>query len=120
MTDDLAVKKQVVVYGIYFDFASATLKPGSAPVLREIADALKANPMWKLTIEGHTDNVGGVDYNLELSRRRAASVKNVLVTRYHINPSRLTTIGYGFSRPKASNDTPQGRAFNRRVQLVRN
>jgi outer membrane protein OmpA-like peptidoglycan-associated protein len=115
----LAVKKRVVVYGIYFDFASATLRPESAPVLEEIADALKTNPSWKLTIEGHTDNVGGVSYNLDLSRRRAVAVKNALVTRYHINASRLSTIGYGFSRPKASNDTPQGRALNRRVELVR-
>jgi outer membrane protein OmpA-like peptidoglycan-associated protein len=116
----LAVQKRVAVYGIYFDFASATLKPESAPVLREIANALKANPSWKLTIEGHTDNVGGVAYNLDLSRRRANSVKNALVARYHINANRLSTIGYGFSRPKASNDTPQGRALNRRVELVRN
>ncbi len=115
----LATARRVVVYGIYFDFASATLKRESTPVLVEIADALKANPSWNLTIEGHTDNVGGVDYNLDLSRRRAASVKNALVTRYHISASRLGTIGYGFSRPKASNDTAQGRALNRRVELVR-
>jgi len=116
----LAVKKRVAVYGIYFDFASATLRPESAPVLLEIAQALRANPSWKLTIEGHTDNVGGAAYNLDLSRRRAQSVKDALVTRYHINAQRLSTIGYGFSRPKASNDTPQGRALNRRVELVRN
>lgn len=115
----LATAKRVVVYGIYFDFASATLKPESTPVLVEIADALKANPSWNLTIEGHTDNVGGVGYNLDLSKRRATSVKNALVTRYHISAQRLSTIGYGFSRPKASNDTAQGRALNRRVELVR-
>ncbi len=115
----LATAKRVVVYGIYFDFASATLKPESTPVLVEIADALKANPSWNLTIEGHTDNVGGVDYNLDLSRRRAAAVKQALVARYHINGNRLSTIGYGFSRPKASNDAAQGRALNRRVELVR-
>jgi outer membrane protein OmpA-like peptidoglycan-associated protein len=115
----LAVQKRVAVYGIYFDFSSATIKPESAPVLKEIADALIANPSSKLVIEGHTDNVGGVDYNLDLSRRRAGSVKDALVTRYHISTGRLSTIGYGFSRPKASNDTPQGRALNRRVELVR-
>jgi len=115
----LSVAKRVAVYGIYFDFASATLKPASTPVLLEIAQALRANPSWKITIEGHTDNVGGEDYNLDLSRRRAASVKSALVTRYGINPTRLSTVGYGFSRPKASNDTPQGRAANRRVELVR-
>jgi outer membrane protein OmpA-like peptidoglycan-associated protein len=115
----LATAKRVAVYGIYFDFASATLKPESAPVLLEIADALKANPSWKLTIEGHTDNVGGAGYNLDLSRRRAESVKSALVSGYHIEASRLSTVGYGFSRPVAGNDTPQGRARNRRVELVR-
>jgi outer membrane protein OmpA-like peptidoglycan-associated protein len=115
----LAVAKRVAVYGIYFDFASAKLKPQSAPVLKEIADALIANPSWKLTIEGHTDNVGGTAYNLTLSQDRAAAVKSALVGQYHINAGRLNTVGFGFSRPVASNDTPQGRALNRRVELVR-
>jgi outer membrane protein OmpA-like peptidoglycan-associated protein len=115
----LAVQKRVAVYGIYFDFASATLKPESALVLQEIASALRANPSWKIIIEGHTDNVGGEAYNLDLSRRRAISVKDALVTTYHIDAARLSTVGYGYSRPKASNDTPQGRALNRRVELVR-
>jgi outer membrane protein OmpA-like peptidoglycan-associated protein len=115
----LATAKRVAVYGILFDFASATLKPESAPVLLEIADALKTNPSWELTIEGHTDNVGGASYNLDLSRRRAESVKRALASGYHIEASRLSTVGYGFSRPVASNDTPQGRARNRRVELVR-
>jgi outer membrane protein OmpA-like peptidoglycan-associated protein len=111
--------KRVAVYGIYFDFASAKLKPESTPVLDEIADALNANPSWNLTIEGHTDNVGGADYNLDLSKRRAAAVQDALVTRYHISADRLSTAGFGFTRPKASNDTPEGRALNRRVELVR-
>jgi len=115
----LAKDKRVAVYGIYFDFASATLKPESTPVLDEIADALKANPDWNLTIEGHTDSVGTADYNLDLSNRRAAAVRNALVTRYHISGDRLSTAGYGLTRPKASNDTPEGRALNRRVELVR-
>jgi outer membrane protein OmpA-like peptidoglycan-associated protein len=115
----LAISKRVAVYGIYFDFASAKLKSESTPVLKEIADALIANPSWKLTIEGHTDNVGGSAYNLTLSQDRAAAVKIALVGRYHINAGRLSTIGFGFSRPVASNDTPQGRALNRRVELVR-
>jgi outer membrane protein OmpA-like peptidoglycan-associated protein len=115
----LAKDKRVAVYGIYFDFASATLKPESTPVLDEIADALKANPDWNLTIEGHTDSVGTADYNLDLSNRRAAAVRNALVTRYHISGDRLSTAGYGLTRPKASNDTPEGRALNRRVELAR-
>jgi outer membrane protein OmpA-like peptidoglycan-associated protein len=115
----LAKDKRVAVYGIYFDFASATLKPASTPVLEEIAEALKANPDWSLTIEGHTDSVGGAGYNLDLSTRRSAAVEDALVTRYHIAAQRLSTAGYGFTRPKASNDTPEGRALNRRVELVR-
>lgn len=115
----LAKDKRVAVYGIYFDFASATLKPESTPVLDEIADALKTNPDWNLTIEGHTDSVGTAPYNLDLSNRRAAAVRDALVTRYRINGDRLTTAGYGLTRPKASNDTPEGRALNRRVELVR-
>lgn len=115
----LAKDKRVAVYGIYFDFAKATLKPESTPVLDEIASALQTNPDWNLIIEGHTDNVGGADYNLDLSNRRAQAVRDALVTRYHIDGARLSTVGYGFTRPKASNDTPEGRALNRRVELVR-
>jgi outer membrane protein OmpA-like peptidoglycan-associated protein len=115
----LATTKRVAIYGINFDFASATLRPDSAPVLKEIAAVLAANPSWNLIIEGHTDNVGGAAYNLDLSKRRALAVKDALVTHYSIAANRLSGIGYGFSRPKASNDTPLGRALNRRVELVR-
>jgi len=110
---------QAEVYGIYFDFASDKIKPESEAVLREIADALKHNPTWKLRVEGHTDNVGGDDYNMDLSQRRAEAVKEALVTRYHIAADRLTPQGFGATRPKESNDTLYGRARNRRVELVR-
>jgi outer membrane protein OmpA-like peptidoglycan-associated protein len=110
---------QAEVYGIYFDFASDKIKPESDPVLREIADALNHNPAWKLRVEGHTDNIGGDDYNLDLSQRRAEAVKLALVTRYHISADRLTPKGFGASRPKEPNDTLAGRARNRRVELVR-
>jgi outer membrane protein OmpA-like peptidoglycan-associated protein len=110
---------QAEVYGIYFDFASDKIKPESEAVLREIADALKHNPTWKLRVEGHTDNVGGDDYNMDLSQRRAEAVKQALVSRYHIAAERLTPQGFGASRPKESNDTLYGRARNRRVELVR-
>ena len=86
---------QAEVYGIYFDFASDKIKPESEPVLREIADALNHNPTWKLRVEGHTDNIGGDEYNLDLSQRRAEAVKSALVTRYHIgarNASRLRAL----------------------------
>ena len=116
---ELKQKGQVEVYGIYFDFASDKIKPESEPVLREIADALNHNSGWKLRVEGHTDNIGGDDYNMDLSQRRAEAVKQALVTRYHIAVDRLTPQGFGASRPKEPNDTLAGRARNRRVELVR-
>jgi outer membrane protein OmpA-like peptidoglycan-associated protein len=115
----LKEKKKVDIYGIYFDFASDHLKPESTPVLDEIAGVLKDNPEWKLTVSGHTDNVGGDPYNLDLSQRRAAAVKLALVTRYHITPERLSTDGFGATRPVDTNDTLSGRARNRRVELTR-
>jgi outer membrane protein OmpA-like peptidoglycan-associated protein len=110
---------RVEVYGIYFDLGSATIKPESEPVLQEIADALVKNPAWKISVEGHTDNVGGDAYNLDLSRRRAAAVRDALVTRYRVGAERLATSGFGASRPKEPNETLAGRARNRRVELVR-
>lgn len=115
----LIQEKRAVTYGIYFDFNEETLKPESGPVLKEIAQAMTDNPDWKLTVEGHTDNIGGDTYNLDLSKRRAASVKQALVSQYNIAPDRLLTGGYGASRPVETNDTLEGRARNRRVELVR-
>jgi outer membrane protein OmpA-like peptidoglycan-associated protein len=115
----LIKEKRAVTYGIYFDFNRDTLKPESEPVLKEIAQAMTDNPDWHLTVEGHTDNIGGDTYNLELSRRRAASVKQALVSQYSIAPERLLTGGFGASRPVETNDTLEGRARNRRVELVR-
>ena len=115
----LAEDKRAVTYGIYFDFNKDTLKPESEPVLKEIAGAMTSHPDWKLTVEGHTDNIGGDPYNLDLSKRRAASVKQALVTQYNIAPDRLLTGGFGASRPVETNDTLEGRARNRRVELVR-
>jgi OOP family OmpA-OmpF porin len=107
------------VYGIYFDFAKATIRPESEPVLEEIADAMAKNPSWKLSVEGHTDNIGGAAANQELSTRRAAAVRQALVARYHVAAGRLTPAGFGASRPKDTNDTLEGRARNRRVELAR-
>jgi outer membrane protein OmpA-like peptidoglycan-associated protein len=115
----LVEEKRAVTYGIYFDFNKDTLKPESEPVLKEIAGAMTSHPDWKLTVEGHTDNIGGDTYNLDLSKRRAAAVKQALVTQYNIAPDRLQTGGFGASRPVETNDTLEGRARNRRVELVR-
>jgi outer membrane protein OmpA-like peptidoglycan-associated protein len=115
----LTEQKRAVTYGIYFDFNKDTIKPESEKVLKEIVQAMTDNPDWKLTVEGHTDNIGGDAYNLDLSKRRAAAVKQALVDRYHIAPERLSTNGFGASRPIETNDTLEGRARNRRVELTR-
>jgi outer membrane protein OmpA-like peptidoglycan-associated protein len=115
----LAKDRQALVYGIYFKFNRADIRPVSEPVLKEIAAILKKYPDWKLTIVGHTDNVGRDAANLDLSRRRAQSVRAALVDRYAIDGGRLTTGGFGASQPQAKNDTPEGRARNRRVELTR-
>jgi hypothetical protein len=109
----------VEIYGIYFDFASDKIKPESEPVLQEIAQVMQRNPAWKLRVEGHTDNIGGDAYNMDLSQRRAAAVKQALVSRYRITADRLDPAGFGATRPKESNDTLEGRARNRRVELAR-
>lgn len=116
---DLAQTGRAAIYGVYFDFDSALIRTESEPTLREIAEVLQQNPGWKLSIEGHTDNIGSDAHNLELSQRRAESVKAALVERYAIGGDRLSTSGFGASRPKATNDTVEGRALNRRVELVK-
>jgi outer membrane protein OmpA-like peptidoglycan-associated protein len=115
---DLLKNKRAIVYGIYFDFNQDTIKTESEPVLKEIAQAIADRPDWKLTIAGYTDNIGGDKYNLDLSQRRSASVKRALVERYHVDGSRLSTAGYGDSSPIDTNDTLEGRARNRRVELT--
>ena len=110
---------RAVVYGIYFDFASAVIKPESEPVLAEIASALRTHADWNLAIEGHTDAIGDSRSNLALSEQRAAAVRSALVERYQVTGERLSPRGFGESRPKATNLTLEGRAENRRVELVR-
>lgn len=107
------------VHGIYFDFGSATIKPQSEPVLKEIADAMAKNAAWKVNVAGYTDNVGADAANMDLSRRRASAVKDALIARFHVAAARLTTAGLGSTQPKEPNDTVEGRARNRRVELVR-
>jgi outer membrane protein OmpA-like peptidoglycan-associated protein len=119
LEEQLAKQKKAIIYGIYFDFDKDTIKPESEPVLKEIVKAMTDNPDWKLRVDGHTDNIGGDAHNLDLSKRRAASVKTALVERYHIPADRLTTNGYGASSPIDRNDTLEGRARNRRVELSR-
>jgi outer membrane protein OmpA-like peptidoglycan-associated protein len=119
MEEQLKKKEPVEIYGIYFDFNSSIIKPESEPVLKEISDVMHKNPDWKLSVSGHTDSIGDDNFNLGLSQRRAAAVKDALVKRYGIAPDRLDTSGFGASRPIADNKTLEGRARNRRVELQR-
>ena len=105
-----------IVKGLLFDFNKADIKPKYYKNLDEVVRVLKANPGLKVEIQGHTDNIGSAGYNMKLSLRRAQAVANYLI-KHGISPSRLKVKGYGFTRPVASNDTPEGRALNRRVQL---
>jgi outer membrane protein OmpA-like peptidoglycan-associated protein len=107
------------VYSIYFTFNSDVIRSESEPTLKEIADVLTRHPDWKLGVNGHTDGVGTDTYNLDLSRRRAAAVRTALVSRYGINAARLAASGLGKSQPKDTNATIEGRAKNRRVELVK-
>lgn len=109
---------KAAVYGIYFDTGKAEIKPESGPAIAEIAKLLKADPKLKLYVVGHTDNVGAFDYNIKLSQARAAAVVSVLVNKNGISGSRLTPFGAGPTSPVASNKTDDGRAKNRRVELV--
>lgn len=115
----LANNEVAEVYGIYFSFNRADIRPESERVLGEIAGVLKAHPQWKLRVDGHTDGIGNDAANLDLSKRRSAAVKAALVSRYGIDGGRLVTGGFGESQPQATNDTPEGRARNRRVELRR-
>ena len=114
----LSKRDTAVVYGIHFEFASAALRPESQPVIDEIVAVMSRHPDWTLRVAGHTDDIGGAASNLDLSRRRAESVKAALVER-GVVARRLETAGYGASIPKEPNTTLEGRARNRRVELTR-
>jgi outer membrane protein OmpA-like peptidoglycan-associated protein len=119
LAEQLEKDGRAKVYDIYFDFRSDQLRPESNKVLAEISDVMHAHPDWKLGVQGHTDNIGGNSYNLDLSKRRAAAVRQALISTYDISPDRLTSGGSGASSPIDTNDTMEGRARNRRVELVR-
>jgi outer membrane protein OmpA-like peptidoglycan-associated protein len=116
---DISSTGHVSVYGIHFDFDKATVKRESDAILKEISKLLKQNSDLKLLIVGHTDNVGKISYNMELSRARAEAVVNVLVSKYGVAEDRLSPYGVGPLAPVASNETEEGRALNRRVELVK-
>jgi outer membrane protein OmpA-like peptidoglycan-associated protein len=118
MADGISSTGHVAIYGIYFDFNKSDVKPESDPALQEINKLLSGNPNLKVFIVGHTDNVGGVDYNMKLSQARADAVVKALTTKYKVNPQSLKAYGVGQLAPVAPNKTEEGRAKNRRVELV--
>ncbi len=118
LATDIAKTGHVAVYGIYFDTGKAEVKSESEPVLKEIAKLLQQNPKLNLYVVGHTDNIGTLTANMELSQRRAESVVKALVSKYGVDAKRLTAYGVGPLSPVASNKTEEGRAKNRRVELV--
>jgi OmpA-OmpF porin, OOP family len=108
-----------VTHGINFDTDSDVLKPESAAVLKQVAAGMNKNPNLKLEIDGYTDSVGNAAHNLDLSKRRAQAVMAVLVSQFSIDPGRLSANGFGAAKPIGSNDTPDGRATNRRVEFIK-
>lgn len=115
---DISSEGRAIVNGILFDTDSGVLKAESDPALLEMAKLLKSNPSMKVFIVGHTDNAGQPAHNLDLSQSRALSVVKALVTRHHIDAKRLEGKGVGSLAPIASNRSEEGRAKNRRVELV--
>jgi outer membrane protein OmpA-like peptidoglycan-associated protein len=118
LSDELNKSGHVAVYGIQFDTGKATIQPGSENVLGEIVKLLQQNPSLKLRVEGHTDNQGNAAANQALSEKRAQAVVAWL-TGKGISASRLTAKGFGATKPVADNGTEDGRAKNRRVELVK-
>jgi outer membrane protein OmpA-like peptidoglycan-associated protein len=118
MAKGIGEEGRIALYGILFDYDSAEIKPESKPTLDQIAVLMNDNPDLEIVVVGHTDNQGGLDYNMNLSERRARAVEKALVRDYGIAGKRLSAWGAGYLSPVASNRSEEGRAKNRRVELV--
>jgi OmpA-OmpF porin, OOP family len=118
--DAIMADGRVATHGILFDTGSDRIRGESKPTLDMIGQMLTDHADLKLTIEGHTDNVGAAASNQALSDKRAAAVRQFLIANYHVDAGRLSSKGLGSTKPAASNDTPEGRQQNRRVELVKN
>jgi outer membrane protein OmpA-like peptidoglycan-associated protein len=102
---------------VLFEFNRAEVKPSAQERMVQLANFLKQYPDRRVSIEGHTDNIGSAAYNIELSQRRADAIKTQLIIQ-GIAADRISTIGYGKDFPVAANDTDTNRAINRRVEVV--
>jgi outer membrane protein OmpA-like peptidoglycan-associated protein len=118
MKKAIAESGHVAVYGIHFDTNKTEIKPESGPALAEIGKLLQESPGMRLFLVGHTDNTGEFSFNMDLSRRRAEAVAAALVAKYGVSQDRLNSIGVGPLAPVAPNGSEEGRAKNRRVELV--
>jgi OOP family OmpA-OmpF porin len=118
-SNDIRTTGHTAVYGIFFDTGKSTIKPESAQAIGEIAKLLKGDPGLKIFVVGHTDNEGGVEGNITLSQARGEAVLQSLVREHGIAAARLRAYGCGQFAPVASNDSEEGRAKNRRVELVK-
>ncbi|NEX20075.1 DUF4892 domain-containing protein [Thiorhodococcus mannitoliphagus] len=114
----ISAEGRIALYGIHFDFDKATILEESRPQLEEMARMLNEQPELEVYVVGHTDNKGTLDYNMDLSRRRAEAVVQALIQSYGILGARLTPMGVASLSPLATNTTEDGRALNRRVELV--
>jgi OmpA-OmpF porin, OOP family len=119
MRSKLLTEGKLISYGIYFDVNKDVVKAESYPSIKEIAAILKDNPTVKIKIVGHTDSDGEDKSNLDLSKRRSASVKNALVTNFSIEASRIETDGKGEIEPIAPNENSTNKALNRRVEFLK-
>jgi outer membrane protein OmpA-like peptidoglycan-associated protein len=119
MYDAIESAGRVATQGIYFDTGSDRIRPESSGTLKQIATMLNEHAELKLTIEGHTDNVGNAASNQSLSENRARAVKDALVSLYGVAAERLESVGFGDTKPAGANATPEGRQNNRRVELVK-
>jgi outer membrane protein OmpA-like peptidoglycan-associated protein len=119
MRSKLLTEGKIVSYGIYFDVNKDVVKAESYGTLKGIADVLNENPDVRVKIVGHTDSDGADAANLDLSKRRGASVKNELIKTFNIDASRLESDGLGETKPVAPNDTPVNKALNRRVEFIK-
>jgi outer membrane protein OmpA-like peptidoglycan-associated protein len=114
----LSATGHIAVYDILFDTGKSDIKPPSDAALKEIAKMMSQNPSLKLRVVGHTDNVGDLAVNMKLSQARAAAVVAALTSKYGVAANRLDAFGAGPYAPVASNKTDEGKAKNRRVELV--
>jgi outer membrane protein OmpA-like peptidoglycan-associated protein len=115
----IASSGKFVTHGILFDTDSDRVKPESAAVIQSIAKGLMQASDVNFEIDGHSDATGNAAHNMDLSKRRAEAVKSILVSQFSVDAGRLTTAGFGSSKPLDSNSTPEGKANNRRVEFVR-